>query len=69
MGQSHPRFVSWAAQDGRVDDLVFHLRLAGKNSLNPSVFAPKRRAPIHMAAVGGHPQCVKILFDAGESPA
>ena len=66
MGQSHPRFVSWAAQDGRVDDLVYHLRLAGKNSLQPSARSPKKRAPVHLAAIRGHSQCVKVLFDAGE---
>ena len=63
---SHPRLVSWAAQDGRVEDLVYHLQLAGKNSLYPSARSPKM-APIHFAAIGGHPQCVKVLFDAGEA--
>lgn len=67
MGLSHPRFVNWAAQDGRVDDLVYHLQRAGKGSLNPSALSPKKRAPIHLAAIGGHSQCVKVLFDAGEN--
>jgi ankyrin repeat/SOCS box protein 3 len=62
---SHPRFVSWAAQDGRVEDLVYHLQKAGKNSLKPSALSPKQRAPIHLAAIGGHSECVKVLFDAG----
>ena len=65
MGLSHPRFVSWAAQDGRVDDLVYHLRRAGLAALNPSPASPKQRAPIHLAAVGGHVQCIKVLRDAG----
>lgn len=63
---SQPRCVSWAAQDGRVKDLVYHLQLAGKNSLQPSALSPKKRAPIHLAAVGGYSQCVKVLVDAGE---
>lgn len=67
MGLSHPRFVNWAAQDGRIDDLVYHLQRAGKDSLNPSALSPKKRAPIHLAAINGHSQCVKILFDSGQS--
>ena len=62
---SHPRVVSWAAQDGRVEDLVYHLQKGGKNALKPSALSPKQRAPIHLAAIGGHSQCVKVLFDAG----
>ena len=65
MGLSHPRFVNWAAQDGRVDDLVYHLQRAGTDSLKPSSLSPRKRAPIHLAAVAGHSQCLKVLFDAG----
>ena len=67
MGLSHPRFVNWAAQDGRVDDLVYHLQRAGKDALYPSALSPMKRAPIHLAAIGGHFQCAKVLFDAGLS--
>ena len=66
MGHTHPKFVSWAAQDGRVEDLVYHLQLAGKNSLNFSALEREKRAPIHLAAIGGHTSCVKVLFEAGE---
>ena len=33
MGLTNTRFVFWAAQDGRVDDLRFHLSHAGKEAL------------------------------------
>lgn len=67
MGLSHPKSVNWAAQDGRVEDLVYHLQRAGNDSLKPSSLSPKKRAPIHLAAIRGHSQCVKVLFDAGKS--
>ena len=66
MGLSHPRFVNWAAEDGRADDLVYHLRRSGKEVLNPYPPSPKKRAPIHLAAVAGRTQCVRVLYDAGE---
>lgn len=33
MGITHSRQVLWAAQDGRVNDLLFHLGHAGKAAL------------------------------------
>lgn len=67
MGHSHPKLVSWAAQDGRVQDLVYHIQHSGKSSLLPSSRSLKMRAPIHMAAVRGHVDCLKVLIDAGSS--
>ena len=66
MGVSHSTAVGWAAQDGRVDDLVYHLQHTRKNVLNPSPVSPTKRAPIHLAALRGHTQCVSVLYDAGE---
>lgn len=66
MGLSHPRYVMWAAQDGRVEDLVFHLRHTGKDALKPSANSPKRQSALHVAASRGNAQCVKVLCEAGD---
>lgn len=69
MGVSHSRCVPWAAQDGRLDDLVFHLSCV--EDLKAALRAPctetnpKRNTPLHMAAIGGHSQCIRVLYDAG----
>lgn len=67
MGQANPRFVSWAAREGRVDDLVYHLQQTGPDGLKPAPGAEKHRTPLHLAAIGGYTRCISILFDTGES--
>ena len=64
MGHSHPKLVKWAAQDGRVNDLAFHLSYAGKEALKANG-DPKRQTPIHLAAIGGHVECIRILWEVG----
>ena len=65
MGLAHPRFAVWAAQDGRVEDLVFHLRRSGKEALKPYANSPKKQTPLHFSAIRGHAQCVRVLCEAG----
>ena len=65
MGQSNLKLVSWAAQDGRVKDLIYHLESSGSIGLKPAPGAEKRRSPLHLAAVGGYLECISILYDAG----
>ena len=65
MGQASPKLVSWAAQDGRPEDLVYHLNLTGPIGLKPAPGAEKRRTPLILAAIGGHTQCISILYDVG----
>lgn len=69
MGQTHPRYVVWAAQDGRVEDLRFHLGRADKAALQPYQNSPKKQTPLHYAVSRGHTQCVKVLCEAGEAVA
>ena len=64
--QSHTRYIMWAAQDGRLNDLLYHLRGAKPESLNFSGLSPKRQAPIHLAAIGGHSMCIQALKEAGK---
>ena len=66
MGQSNPKFVSYAAQDGRVQDLVYHLGISGPNGLKPASGSEKNRTPLHLAAMGGFLECISVLYDAGE---
>lgn len=65
MGQSSPKLVTWAAQDGRVQDLVYHINTCGPNGLKPAPGSEKKRAPLHFAAIGGYIECISILYDAG----
>ena len=67
MGQANPRFVSWAAKKGRVEDLIYHLKLTGPDGLKPAPGAEKHRTPLHLAAIGGYTRCISVLFDTGES--
>ena len=66
MGQSNPKLVSWAAQDGRTQDLIYHLEVVGPSGLHASAGAEKKRSPLHFAAIGGHLECISVLFDAGK---
>lgn len=59
--------VLWAAQDGRLNDLIYHLQDAGPQALGPSSWSEKRQAPIHLAAIRGHNKCIQVLREAGES--
>ena len=67
VGVSSQRCVRWAAQDGRPDDLIFHLReadpLTALKSLGDDGL---KRRPIHLAAARGNVRCVQILWEAGK---
>lgn len=66
LAQSSSRYIMWAAQDGRLDDLLYHLQGARLEDLQASSLSPKRQAPIHVAAVRGHSACIQALREAGE---
>ena len=68
MGQSNPKLVAWAAQDGRVEDLIYHLGLTGPSALKATAGSEKRRTPLHLAAISGRLECISILYDGGECP-
>lgn len=59
--------VLWAAQDGRLNDLIYHLQDAGPEALAASSLSEKRQAPIHLAAIRGHTKCIQVLREAGKS--
>ena len=65
MGQASPKLVSWAAKEGRVEDLIYHLNQTGPDGLKPAAGTEKRRSPLHLAAIGGYVQCISVLYDAG----
>ena len=65
MGQASPKLVSWAAQDGRPEDLIYHLDKTGPEGLKPASGTEKHRTPLILSAIGGHTQCISILYDAG----
>lgn len=60
------RYLMWAAQDGRLKDLLYHLQSANPEDLKASSLSAKRQAPIHLAVISGHPGCVQALGEAGE---
>ena len=66
MSQSSTRYILWAAQDGRLNDLIYHLKYAKPEMLECSSLVPNRRAAIHLAAAGGHSSCVHVLREAGK---
>ena len=66
MGISSSSLVSWAAQEGRVDDLIFHLGASSPMALKPALNSVKKRTPLHLAAIGGHNKCISVLYDAGK---
>ena len=63
---SHTRCVHYAAQDGRANDLVYHLEQAGKQALDSTLERLDQRTPLHLAAAGGHTACIEVLFKEGE---
>lgn len=63
---SHTTCVHYAAQDGRANDLVFHLERAGKQALDAIPGRLDQRTPLHIAAAGGHTACIQVLKEAGE---
>lgn len=65
IGVSNQTCLRWAAQDGRADDLVFHLSQVDPYVALKSISDDLKRYPIHLAAVGGHTRCVQILWEAG----
>ena len=62
---SHTTCVHYAAQDGRANDLVFHLERAGKQALDAIPGRLDQRTPLHIAAAGGHTACIQVLKEAG----
>ncbi len=68
MGASHTSCVFWAAQEGRCDDLLYHLDCSSSDTKEVvSVkHTDKQWTPLHAAVVRGHQQCVRILYEAGE---
>ena len=67
MGMSQSsKCVLWAAQDGRLNDLIYHLQGAGPEALEPSGWSEKHQAPIHLAAIRGHTKCIRVLREAGK---
>ena len=66
MGSVQSNSVAWAAQDGRLKDLIYHLQVTPPEALGPSRISDKRQAPIHMAAISGHAGCVRALAEAGK---
>lgn len=67
MGQSSPKLVSWAAKDGRSEDLIYHISTCGPDGLKATAGSEKKRTPLHLAAIGGYIECISILYDAGKS--
>ena len=65
---SHTTCVHYAAQDGRANDLLFHLERAGKQALDAIPGRLDQRTPLHLAAAGGHTACIQVLKEAGEVP-
>lgn len=63
---SHTSCVHYAAQDGRVNDLVYHLEHAGRQALDSVHGRLDQRTPLHLAAAGGHTACIEVLFKEGE---
>ncbi|KAL5473028.1 hypothetical protein EMCRGX_G027468 [Ephydatia muelleri] len=62
---SHTTCVHYAAQDGRANDLLFHLERAGKQALDAIPGRLDQRTPLHLAAAGGHTVCIQVLREAG----
>ena len=67
MAMSNQRCIRWAAQDGRADDLIFHLSREDPSAALKSLGDDQlKRRPIHLAAERGHTKCVQILWEAGK---
>jgi len=64
--QSSTRLILWAAQDGRSNDLLYHLSNVKPESLKGSSLAPHRRSAMHLAAERGNTECVRLLRQAGK---
>ena len=67
MSRASPKFVRWAAEDGRADDLIYHLSEGDPSAALKSVSDDMKRCPIHLAAARGHARCVQILREAGKT--
>ncbi len=66
MGISNTKLVSWAAEEGRVEELIYYLGKAGPSGLKPASDSERLRTPLHLAAISGRLECISILFDAGK---
>lgn len=60
------RCILWAAEDGRLNDLLYHLGDMNPRALEPSSLTPKKQAPIHLSAARGHALCIQALVQAGK---
>lgn len=67
MSRASPKFVRWAAEDGRANDLIYHLSEGDPSEALKSVSADLKRYSIHLAAARGHARCVQILREAGKT--
>lgn len=62
---SHSSFAEWAAKEGRSEDLEYHLKHGGSNVCKPRDLVSKITL-LHLAASGGHTECVSVLLAYGE---
>lgn len=62
---SHASFAEWAAKEGRAEDLEYHIRHGGPNVCRPRDVVSKITI-LHLAAGGGHKECVSVLLAFGE---
>lgn len=63
-GTSHSNFAEWAAKEGRSEDLEYHIRNGGPNVCKPRDVVSKVTL-LHLAAAGGHKECVSVLLAFG----
>lgn len=62
---SHANFAEWAAKEGRPGDLEYHIRHGGPHVCKPRDVVSKITL-LHLAAAGGHKDCVSVLLTFGE---
>ena len=63
---SHSSFAEWAAKEGRSEDLEYHIKHGGPNVCKPRDLVSKITL-LHLAASGGHKECVSVLLAYGKA--